>query len=95
LDPNRDYPIDHNIDCYRVSATRIIDYIFRKYAIDLTVNLHNGGDNIAWNWGTKQHIQFSHTEDYPIYKSIGDMLKFIGGYNEKLQINEFIIGTMN
>ena len=43
IDANRDYPIDNNKKCYRVSSTRIIDQIFRKYQIDLTVNLHNGG----------------------------------------------------
>lgn len=43
IDANRDYPIDNNNLCYQASSTRIIDQIFRKYQIDLTVNLHNGG----------------------------------------------------
>lgn len=44
LDLNRDYPIDKNMKCYEGSSTRIIDHLFRSYKIDLTVNLHNGGD---------------------------------------------------
>ena len=64
LDPNRDYPIDNNTECYEASATRIIDHLFRKYQIDLTLNLHNGGDEIGWNWGTVTYRKFSHTEEY-------------------------------
>ena len=81
LDLNRDYPIDLNTKCYRGSATRILDKIFREYKIDITVNLHNGGDQISWNWGTKYNQKFPKTDDYPIYSSIGAMLQFFGGFN--------------
>lgn len=95
VDLNRDYPIDCNTKCYQGSATRILDKIFRKYRIDLTINLHNGGDEISWNWGTIVHKNFPRTDDYPIYSSIGTMLQFVGGWNQKLKINPFKIGTMN
>ena len=61
IDLNRDYPIDNNQNCYRGTSTRIIDKLFRKYKIDLTINLHNGGDEIAWNWGTRMHAKYSRT----------------------------------
>lgn len=44
LDPNRDFPIDSNNDCYAASSTLILDHIFRSYSIDLTVTLHAGGN---------------------------------------------------
>lgn len=57
LDVNRDFPIDGNSKCYEGTSTRIIDKIFRKYKIDLTINLHNGADEIGWNWGTNYHAK--------------------------------------
>ena len=94
LDLNRDYPIDGNRNCYEGSATRIIDYIFRTYNIDLTINLHNGASEIGWNWGTNSRKSNSHAKDYPISHDIGKMLQFFGGYNKRLGIKKFKIGTM-
>lgn len=63
LDLNRDYPIDNNTNCYLGSATHIIDSIYRNYSIDLTVNLHNGADELGWNWGTFTHRSNPKTVD--------------------------------
>lgn len=48
-----------------------MDKLFRKYKIDLTINLHNGGDEISWNWGTKYNEKFPRTEEYGVYEDIG------------------------
>ena len=61
VDPNRDYPIDGNNQCYQTTATRIVDMLFRKYKFDLAVTLHNGGQQIGFNWGTKRKAADSHT----------------------------------
>ena len=94
LDPNRDYPIDHNTACYQTSATRIMDALFRDFPIDLTLNLHNGADEIGWNWGTFAHRTRSHTPEYLIQSQIANMLHFRGGYNPRLSIPQFSLGTM-
>ena len=52
VDPNRDFPIDGNTNCYKAYSTKVLDFIFRKYQIDLTFILHNGGNEIGFNWGT-------------------------------------------
>lgn len=52
LDPNRDFPIEQYTKCYQTTSSLIIDHIYRKYHIDLTLALHNGKSEIAWNWGT-------------------------------------------
>jgi predicted deacylase len=74
IDPNRDYPIDGNTHCYQTTATHIIDMLFRKYNIDLTIVLHNGGSQISFNWGTFANKDNSHTEEYDIYIDIARML---------------------
>ena len=43
-DPNRDFPIDGNTDCYTTNAALILDYLFRKYTFDLTIILHEGAN---------------------------------------------------
>lgn len=93
IDPNRDYPIDGNTNCYQTTATHILDMLFRKYRIDLTIILHNGGSQIAFNWGTFLHQANSHTEDYDIYIDIARMMGREGGNSSKL--DQFKIGTMN
>ena len=75
LDPNRDYPVDKNVKCYQVTATHIIDFLFRKYQFDLTVMLHNGASQIGYNWGTLTHQTNSHTVEYDIYKAISEMMQ--------------------
>lgn len=42
LDPNRDFPIEQYTFCYQTTSSLIIDHIYRKYHIDLTLALHNG-----------------------------------------------------
>jgi predicted deacylase len=42
VDPNRDFPIEQYNKCYQSSSSLIIDRIYRKYHIDLTLTLHNG-----------------------------------------------------
>jgi predicted deacylase len=97
VDPNRDYPVDGNSVCYRTTATRIIDMLFRKYRIDLTVALHNGGSSseVGFSWGTNTHNANSHTEDYPILIDIAKMLQRQGGESRPLGLTKFRIGTMD
>ena len=68
--------------------------MFRSYDIDLTLNLHNGGDEIGWNWGTFSRAKESHTPEYDLDLDIGKMLKYQGGSNSKMNLRKFKIGTM-
>ena len=61
-DPNRDFPVDKNTDCYTTNAALVIDYLFRTYSFDLTLMLHQGGNEIGFNWGTETHVSNSHTD---------------------------------
>lgn len=51
-DPNRDFPIDGNNDCYTTNAALVLDHLFRTYSFDLTIVLHDGSNEIGFNWGT-------------------------------------------
>lgn len=95
IDPNRDYPIDGNTDCYRTAASHIFDFLFRKYHFDLTLILHNGGTEISFNWGTFQHKSNSHTADYAISLDIAQMMKKVGGENDRNGMTPFKVGTMD
>jgi len=61
-DPNRDFPVDMNTECYNTNAALVIDHLFRTYAFDLTLMLHQGGNEIGFNWGTFTHQSNSHTD---------------------------------
>ena len=78
-DPNRDFPIDSNVDCYTTNAALILDHLFRKFSFDLTIVLHDGGEQIGFNWGTMKEKEQSHTEDYNIQLDIAAMMQRVGG----------------
>lgn len=42
--------------------------LYRKYPIDLTIAVHNGGVQIGYNWGTYYHLKNDHTVEYPMNK---------------------------
>ena len=94
-DPNRDFPVDRNIDCYNTNAALIVDHLFRTYSFDLSLMLHQGTTEIGFNWGTITHAANSHTEDYDIQLGIAQMMARVGGENKGLGMKEFRIGTMN
>jgi predicted deacylase len=53
IDPNRDFPFESNEKTCMLGVTsRIIDYIYRRWKIDLTLTIHQGGEEIGWNWGS-------------------------------------------
>lgn len=95
VDPNRDFPIEQYTRCYQASSSVIIDHIFRKYHIDLTLALHNGQSEIAWNWGTLRERSESRTKDERIYRELGEWLRYVGGENRKIGMDGFRIGTMD
>ena len=80
-DPNRDFPVDDNYDCYNTNAALILDHLFRTYSFDLTIILHDGSSDIGFNWGTYTHQRNSRTVDYDIQKGIAEMMKKVGGSN--------------
>lgn len=86
LDPNRDFPIEQYSQCYQTSSSLIIDHIYRKYPIHLTLALHNGGSEIGWNWGTVSERLNSKTVDEVIYRDIGEWLRYVGGKNEGINM---------
>jgi predicted deacylase len=92
LDPNRDYPIDKNQECYRTTATHILDHLFRIYSFDLTVILHNGDSQISFPWGTFAHIANSHTQDYSVMRAAAEMMQ---GEADPAKLQEFKVGTMS
>ena len=80
-DPNRDFPVDGNYDCYNTNAALVLDYLFRKYSFDLTLILHDGSNQIGFNWGTYTHLINSRTEDYYVQLGIANIMKKAGGEN--------------
>lgn len=53
------------------ATTRIIDLVYRRFKIDLTVTIHQGGEELAYNWGTRLH-KGETTSDEVIYKDIAE-----------------------
>lgn len=75
------------------ATSRIVDKIFRKWKIDLTVSLHQGGEELGWNWGTKLHLN-QKTKDQLIYEEIGNGV--VGEFNSGFLGMEVIkLGQMN
>ena len=54
IDANRDFPFDTQSDsCLRGVTSRLMDYIYRRWSIDMTITLHQGGEEIGWNWAQR------------------------------------------
>jgi hypothetical protein len=53
VDPFYDFPIkgyQDNKKCNRTSAVRVLDHIFRKYKIDLSLQLKSGVPTLIYSW---------------------------------------------
>ena len=61
----------------------------------MTIILHDGGDEIGFNWGTHKHKKASHTPDYPIQMDIAQLMRKAGGSDPILGMKPFKVGTMD
>ena len=60
----------------------------------MTIVLHDGGEQIGFNWGTLRDRAQSHTQEYEIQLGIATMMKRVGGFNNELSMKPFQVGTM-
>jgi len=95
VDPNRDFPFDVSSDNCMVGITsRLMDFIYRNWKIDMSITIHQGGQEIAWNWGNPSYER-SLTEDSKILAEIGNQLQIQAGSNPSVGMKQLINGTMN
>lgn len=95
IDPNRDFPFDSDSDsCMRGVASRLMDYVYRKWKIDMSITIHQGGDEIAWNWGNPSFVN-QVSVDSDIYTDIGRQLQRKAGSNRLYGMKELRVGSMN
>ena len=53
------------------ATSRLLDKVYRRWKIDLTVTIHQGGDELAWSWGTRVHLR-EKSADESIYREIAE-----------------------
>jgi hypothetical protein len=95
IDPNRDFPYDTDYDiCMKGAASRIMDMVYRKWKIDLTITVHQGGDEIAWAWGAPSRNGLA-PKDKDIYEVWGKAMKEAGGSNTRIGMKTIKTGDMN
>ena len=81
VDPNRDFPFDSDSNsCMRGVASRLMDYIYRRWNIDMSITVHQGGEEVAWNWGNPSFVN-QNLADSDIYSDIGKQLQLKAGFN--------------
>jgi hypothetical protein len=75
MDVFEDIPVNNNLVCNRTSAFKIIEGLYLKYPIDLSIFVHEGTSIISYPW-TREYKDrnIKKASDHQLYADIAGML---------------------
>lgn len=78
--------------CMEGATSRVLDSIYNKWPIGLTIHVRQGGQSILWPSKLGEYAH--HEEDENIYKPLCDGLRSIAGTNPLVAMEKLSCGKL-